>query len=885
MADLKISQLTALATFADDDLLAIVDTSATETKKVEWGAMKTALASVFWKLDGNTVGSEKFIGTIDNFAFPVRVNNTEVWSWETNGEIHRSGNLWSRATSVGQGLTTWGESAGGTSSTASESTMIGFRAGAAVSGNGFTAIGAYALYVTTEPSNTALGSYAGRNHTTGHSCTYLGFSAGYPAGAGDNVTGSYSMAIGTYSLIGGSFDNVLSIHGVGTAANQIVIGGATNINNAAFCYYTDIYLGRGVTNSAPATFTYHSTDASGTDTNGANTIRVVSRATGSGTSGDMIWQYAPSGSTGTTLTTATTGMTFKGTTGQLQFSTIGVIFNPYGVSAGNTGELRFAELAAGGTNYVGFKAADAIAASVTWTLPATDSTGTQALVSNGSGVLSWASIGGGSGTVTSFSAGDLSPLFTTSEATATTTPALSFSLNTQNANKVFAGPATGADAAPTFRVLVAADIPSLSGTYLTVDGATTGATSQAQVFTNGIKTPAIDDNTAGLIEISFSNLVYHQFTDTALQVRSGSIVAPSLSFLSDASSGIYLKGAGAEIGVSVNSALVGGFDATGLFAGLAGTLTGTLKFNGATSGTVTVQSAAAAGTWTLTLPTTDGNSGEFLQTNGSGVTTWAVPAGTGANTALSNLAAVAINTTLLPGSNDGAALGSGTLSFSDLFLASGAVVNFANGNSVITHSSAVLTVSTGDLRVTTAGTNATSVATLDGTQTLTNKSIVATQLTGTAYTMAVNNTSGTAAYTLTNYRNDVIADFDGTFTWNSTPPSTIVSQKYVMSRIGNLVILTISVLYTSTGTTNTTCIVTFPSTAPAPAVLAASGDAASEYMYPICGARVEANQTANPSAIRGGIRRNSGNSAFEILLIFGSTSALQLQVTVIYFTA
>ena len=57
MADLKISQLTALATFADDDLLAIVDTSATETKKVEWGAMKTALASVFWKLDGNiTIG-------------------------------------------------------------------------------------------------------------------------------------------------------------------------------------------------------------------------------------------------------------------------------------------------------------------------------------------------------------------------------------------------------------------------------------------------------------------------------------------------------------------------------------------------------------------------------------------------------------------------------------------------------------------------------------------------------------------------------------------------------------------------------------------------------------------------------------------------------------
>lgn len=75
--------------------------------------------------------------------------------------------------------------------------------------------------------------------------------------------------------------------------------------------------------------------------------------------------------------------------------------------------------------------------------------------------------GGGSGTVTSFSAGNLSPLFTTSVATSTTTPALSFVITNQNANIVYAGPATGAAAAPTFRSLVAADIPDLSATYLT----------------------------------------------------------------------------------------------------------------------------------------------------------------------------------------------------------------------------------------------------------------------------------------------------------------------------------------------------------------------------------------------------------------------------------
>lgn len=78
---------------------------------------------------------------------------------------------------------------------------------------------------------------------------------------------------------------------------------------------------------------------------------------------------------------------------------------------------------------------------------------------------------------------------------------------------------------------------------------------------------------------------------------------------------------------------------------------------------------------------------------------------------------------LQPTTNDAAALGTATLSFSDLFLASGGVVNFNNGNWVATHTSGILTVGTGDLRVTTAGTHATSVVTISGTQTLTNKTL------------------------------------------------------------------------------------------------------------------------------------------------------------------
>ena len=50
---------------------------------------------------------------------------------------------------------------------------------------------------------------------------------------------------------------------------------------------------------------------------------------------------------------------------------------------------------------------------------------------------------------------------------------------------------------------------------------------------------------------------------------------------------------------------------------------------GSTSGTVTIQGAANAGTWTMTVPTTAGTSGYVLQTDGSGVTSWAALTGGG----------------------------------------------------------------------------------------------------------------------------------------------------------------------------------------------------------------------------------------------------------------
>jgi hypothetical protein len=78
----------------------------------------------------------------------------------------------------------------------------------------------------------------------------------------------------------------------------------------------------------------------------------------------------------------------------------------------------------------------------------------------------WANPSGTGGTVTSVSIGNLSPLFTASVATATTTPSISFALSNAAQNTVFAGPTSGTGA-PSFRSLVSADIPNLDASKIT----------------------------------------------------------------------------------------------------------------------------------------------------------------------------------------------------------------------------------------------------------------------------------------------------------------------------------------------------------------------------------------------------------------------------------
>ncbi len=110
---------------------------------------------------------------------------------------------------------------------------------------------------------------------------------------------------------------------------------------------------------------------------------------------------------------------------------------------------------------------------------------------------------GGGGTVTSFSSGNLSPLFTTSVATPTTTPALSFTLSTVTAaNQFFANTTSGS--APAFRSIAAADLPATitsntSGNAATASALSPGANINGVLFTgaSNITVTAAPSGTAG----------------------------------------------------------------------------------------------------------------------------------------------------------------------------------------------------------------------------------------------------------------------------------------------------------------------------------------------------------------------------------------------------
>lgn len=241
--------------------------------------------------------------------------------------------------------------------------------------------------------------------------------------------------------------------------------------------------------------------------------------------------------------------------------------------------------------------------------------------------------------------------------------------------------------------------------------------------------------------------------------------------------------ASGKLAVFSNTLTFTGTDGSSVAFGTGGTVLYTTSVMPLTVGTTTI----ASGSTTRVLYDNAGVLGEYT-ISGSG-TIVAMATSPTFTTGLTTPQVLAT-------ANDSGALGASGTAFADLFLASGGVINWAANNANITHSTGILTVGAGELRITSAnvGTNADSVPTLSSTSAFTNKTVnglTVSTTTGTftltnAKTLAVTNTltlSGTdstvmtfPSTTATIARTDAGQTFTGVNTFTSPKIVTQISD-------------------------------------------------------------------------------------------------------------
>lgn len=387
---------------------------------------------------------------------------------------------------------------------------------------------------------------------------------------------------------------------------------------------------------------------------------------------------------------------------------------------------------------------------------------------------------GGTGTVTSVSVVSANG-FAGTVATATSTPAITLSTTVTgilsgNGTAISAATTTGSGdvVLATSPTLITPIIGVATGTSLSTSGSLRSATALI-VEETGAGTDTITIQAPASIAASYTlTLPIDDGTSNQVLTTDGNGV---LSWSTAATGTVTAVSIATANGFSGSS--TGG--TTPALTIIAGAITPT-SVNGltisTTTGTFTLTNAKTlAVTNSLTLSGTDSTVMTFPTTSATIARTDAGNTFTGVSTASAwVLTSPTITTKISPTTDDGAPLGDTTHNFSDLFLASGALINFANSNVVLTQSSGILTQTTGELRITSAnvGTNGDSVPTLGSTSTLTNKTLTAPTL-GGATSLADGATIKL-----------IVPTVDGTATG---PVTAAFVSGYTSSAVGDLVIL------------------------------------------------------------------------------------------------
>jgi hypothetical protein len=240
----------------DSEFITLGDVPASDMLKATYdpagGERQVAFSDEVWKLDGNTLGSKKTIGSIDNQDFGIITNNLErltvlksgnvgIGTTAPNQQLEITQNFRLPATS---GTTPYGiiykdgssfihdfnYGNNGTVTTAGGNTFVGINAGNFMMGS--TATSAYqASY------NTGIGYQSLYSNTTGYQNTANGYGSLY-----SNTTGYQNTANGAYSL----YSNTTGYYNTANGSYSLY-SNTTGYQNTALGYNSGRYIADGTT--------------------------------------------------------------------------------------------------------------------------------------------------------------------------------------------------------------------------------------------------------------------------------------------------------------------------------------------------------------------------------------------------------------------------------------------------------------------------------------------------------------------------------------------------------------------------------------------------------------------------------------------------------------
>lgn len=199
----------------------------------------------------------------------------------------------------------------GTSVTTQQKVVIIGRNASLNGGTHTVAVGDSALRNVTTNENTAVGSQALSELTSGTNSTAMGYAALSASETGINNTafghraldssgGSNVTAMGASAGASNSYSNSIFL---GSFAGDSTPDGSTGrfIVGSGTAPTTDIFMGKGETHTTPGNITITTTGGSGTNVAGGSVAIAGGRGTGNAAGGSVIIATAPAGGSGTTL--------------------------------------------------------------------------------------------------------------------------------------------------------------------------------------------------------------------------------------------------------------------------------------------------------------------------------------------------------------------------------------------------------------------------------------------------------------------------------------------------------------------------------------------------------------------------------------------------------